>query len=93
MKLMATRSASEVSVQFIAAWAVAAIIYFATQPAMLAAITPGTFVSFIGAMLSLMNPLKSLTSINEKLQRGISAATEIFRLLAEEQEPAGGDRP
>jgi len=93
MKLMATRSASEVSVQFIAAWAVAAIIYFATQPEMLAAITPGTFVSFIGAMLSLMNPLKSLTNINEKLQRGISAATEIFRLLAEEQEPAGGDRP
>ena len=93
MKLTATRSASEVSVQFIAAWAVAAIIYFATQPEMLAAITPGTFVSFIGAMLSLMNPLRSLTNINEKLQRGISAATEIFRLLAEEQEPAGGDRP
>jgi ABC-type multidrug transport system fused ATPase/permease subunit len=56
---------------------------------MLAAITPGTFVSFIGAMLSLMNPLKSLTNINEKLQRGISAATEIFRLLAEEQEHTG----
>lgn len=93
MKLIATKASSEATIQFIAAWAVASIVFFATQPEMLAAITPGTFVSFIGAMLSLMNPLKSLTTVNEKLQRGISAATDVFKLMSEEREPAGGTLP
>ncbi|HSW11425.1 MAG TPA: lipid A export permease/ATP-binding protein MsbA, partial [Solimonas sp.] len=93
MKVVAAKSGSEAIIQFIAAWAVASIVYFATQPQMLSAITPGTFVSFLGAMLSLMNPLKALTNVNERLQRGIAAATEVFMLMAEPAEPAGGERP
>jgi subfamily B ATP-binding cassette protein MsbA len=93
MKLVATQAGSNSTIQFIAAWAVAAIVYFATQPEMLATITPGTFISFMGAMLALLNPLKGLTTVNEKLQRGISAATDIFQLMEEPQEPSGGDRP
>ncbi len=93
MKLVATKSGSDALIQFISAWAVAFIIYFATRPDMLEAITPGTFVSFLGAMLSLMNPLKSLTNVNERLQRGIAAATDVFKLMSEGVEPVGGDRP
>jgi len=93
MKVVAAKAGSEATIQFIAAWAVAAIVYYATQPQMLSAITPGTFVSFIGAMLSLMNPLKALTNVNERLQRGIAAATEIFHLMAEAPEPRGGELP
>ncbi|AXQ31700.1 lipid A export permease/ATP-binding protein MsbA [Solimonas sp. K1W22B-7] len=93
MKLVATKAGSDALIQFIAAWAVAFIIYFATRPEMLQAITPGTFVSFLGAMLSLMNPLKSLTNVNERLQRGISAAADVFKLMGEDTEPKGGERP
>lgn len=93
MKLVATKSGSDALIQFISAWAVAFIIYFATQPDMLHKITPGTFVSFLGAMLSLMGPMKSLTNVNERLQRGISAATDVFKLMSEGVEPTGGDRP
>jgi subfamily B ATP-binding cassette protein MsbA len=92
MKVVATKASSEALIQFIAAWAVAAVVYFATRPELLAEITPGTFVAFAGAMLSLMNPLRSLTQVNERLQRGISAATEIFTLMAEPVEPLGGQR-
>jgi len=93
MKLVATKAGSDALIQFIAAWAVAFIIYFATQPQMLQAITPGTFVSFLGAMLSLMNPIRSLSNVNERLQRGIAAATDVFKLMSESGEPGGGDRP
>ncbi|HEX4872936.1 MAG TPA: lipid A export permease/ATP-binding protein MsbA [Nevskiaceae bacterium] len=92
MKIVATAAGSDATIQFIAAWAVAAIVYFATQPEMLAAITPGTFVAFVGAMLGLMNPIKQLSNINEKLQRGIAAATEAFQLMAEPVETDHGRR-
>ncbi|MGQ0619629.1 MAG: lipid A export permease/ATP-binding protein MsbA [Panacagrimonas sp.] len=90
MKNVATKSGSDALIQFIAAWAVAAIVYFATQPDMLERISPGTFVAFMGAMLALMNPVRALSNVNEKLQRGISAATDLFKLMAEEREPQGG---
>ncbi len=93
LKLVSTRAGSTATVQFIAAWAVAAIIYFATSPQVLESMTPGTFVAFIGAMLSLLQPLKNLTTLNEKLQRGIAAAGDIFLLLNEAPEPAGGEQP
>ncbi len=93
MKIVATKSGSDALIQFIAAWAVAAIVYVATQPEMLKVITPGTFVSFVGAMLALLNPIRTLGNVNEKLQRGIAAATDLFRLMSEAREPMGGDRP
>lgn len=93
VKLVSTRAGSTATVQFIAAWAVAAIVYFATSPQVLDSMTPGTFVAFMGAMLSLLQPLKNLTTLNEKLQRGIAAAGNIFDLLNERPEPPGGDRP
>ncbi len=92
MKIVATKASSEAVIQLIAAVALASIIFVATQPEMLEKITPGTFVSFMGAMLGLLSPIKSLTNVNEKLQRGITAAADVFRLMAEEREPAGGDR-
>ncbi|WP_020648437.1 lipid A export permease/ATP-binding protein MsbA [Solimonas variicoloris] len=93
MKIVATKAGSSALIQFIAAWAVAAIVYFATQPHMLQQMTPGTFAAFMLAMLSLTQPLKSMGGVNEKLQRGIAAGSELFKLLDEPAEPADGTRP
>ena len=91
LKLVTTRVGSTATVQFIAAWALAGVIYFATLPQMIEQITPGTFVTYIGAMLALLNPIKSLTTVQEKLQRGIAAAADIYTLINEpaesEQQP------
>jgi subfamily B ATP-binding cassette protein MsbA len=86
MKVVVTNAGSTGMVQVIAAFAVSSIIYYATQPAQLASITPGAFVSFMGAMMSLLGPIKSLTTVNERLQRGIAAAEDLFLLLAEATE-------
>jgi subfamily B ATP-binding cassette protein MsbA len=90
MKIVATQAGSTGLIQFIAAWALAAIVFYATRPAVLADITPGTFASFILALLSLLQPMKSLGTVNERMQRGISAAGDMFSMLAEPKEPAGG---
>jgi ATP-binding cassette, subfamily B, bacterial MsbA len=78
MKVVATRAGSSALIQFIAAWAVAAIVFFATQPGMIEGMTAGTFAAFMLAMMSLMQPMKNMGTVNERLQRGIAAAAEIF---------------
>lgn len=90
MKIVATRSGSSALIQFIAAWAVAAIVYFATQPSMLAEMTAGTFAAFMLAMMSLMQPMKNMGTVNERLQRGVSAAAEIFGMLDQDPETEEG---
>ena len=60
-------AASVPIVQFIAALALAALVYLATQQSSAAQITVGGFVSFITAMLMLTTPLKRVTSVNEPL--------------------------
>lgn len=92
MKIVATRAGSTALIQFIAAWAVAAIVYFATQPSMIAQMTPGTFAAFMLAMLSLLQPIKGMGGVNEKLQRAIAAGIELFKLLDELPEASQGTR-
>jgi len=77
-------------VQFVAALALAAIIYLATQQSNAAQITVGGFVSFITAMLMLTTPLKRVTGINEPLQRGLAAAESVFALIDQPGEPDTG---
>lgn len=92
LKVKATAAGSSAIVMFIAAFAVAAIVFFATQPERLATISPGTFVSFLAAMIGLMNPIKALSGINEKMQRAVVAGQDIFKLLEEPAEADGGTR-
>lgn len=78
-------------VQFIAAIAVAAVVYFATSAEGDDALSPGTFISFFGALIGLMGPLRRLSNVNAYVQRAIAAAGSIFELLEEPVEQQGGD--
>lgn len=91
MKLVMTRAASVPLIQTIAALGISAVIYVARQPEVLHEVTPGTFVSFLSAMLLMTAPLKHLTNINAPLMKGIAAGQSIFELLDEPLEDAGGD--
>jgi len=81
MKLIATSVSSVQIIQFISACALATIIYLATSGPMLDTITPGTFMSFLAAMMMMLTPVKRLTTVNVIIQRGIAAAKSIFDLL------------
>lgn len=90
MKQTAAAAASVPIVQFVAALALASIIYFATQQSHADQITIGGFISFITAMLMLTAPLKRITGINEPLQRGLAAAESVFELVDQSGEPDPG---
>jgi subfamily B ATP-binding cassette protein MsbA len=90
MKQAAAAAASVPIVQFIAAVALALMVYLATLQSSADEITVGSFGSFITAMLMLTAPLKRVTSVNEPMQRGLAAADSIFALLDEAGEPDPG---
>ena len=81
IKVAATNGLASSLVQMIAAVSLALIIYFATRPAMLSALSPGSFTSLILAMGGILPSLKRLTTVQANLQRGIAAAEEIFGLI------------
>ncbi len=67
--------------QVASAIALAIIIYIALLHSSESHITVGGFVSFMTAMLMLLAPVKRLTEVNAPLQRGLTAAENIFGLL------------
>ncbi len=90
MKVVTASAINVPVVQFIAAVALAVIIYIASLQSAADQITVGTFVSFFGAMGLLFSPIKRLTSVNEPLQRGLAGAESTFALIDEPPEPDGG---
>ena len=81
MKMVATNAISVPLVQLVSAIAIAVIIYLSTMQGLREDISVGTFMSFILAMGLLLQPIKSLTGINNQLQRGIIAADSLFELI------------
>ncbi len=91
MKIVSTQAASVPIIQLVAAVVLAVVVYLATRPGS-GAMTVGTFMSFISAMLLLLPPLKRLTTVNATIQRGIAAAQSLFDFLDQEQERDTGTR-
>lgn len=81
MKQAAAAAANIPIVQMVAAVALAAIVYLATEQSRSDETTVGGFLSFITAMLMLTPPLKRLASVSEHLQRGLAASESVFELL------------
>jgi subfamily B ATP-binding cassette protein MsbA len=52
----------------------------------------GEFAAFVGAILMLISPVKSLTSLNEEVQVGLAAAQSVFGLMDLPPEENTGER-
>ncbi len=78
-------------IQFLIAIALA-IIVFVASGGMLGddSLSPGQFMSFIGAMLLLFAPMRRLTSLNSQIQQGIAAGESLFDTLDLESETDTG---
>ena len=71
--------------------AVALVILYGGHQVLIGARTPGTFFSFITALLLAYQPVKTLAGINARLQEGLAAAQRIFDVL--DTEPTITDAP
>lgn len=92
MKVVVTSAIATPLVQILMASAMAVVIWIALQPSITGNISPGEFVAYITAAGMLAAPVRSLTDVNEKLQRGIAAAQSVFEVLDEQPEQDLGTR-
>lgn len=90
MRMQTTTAASVPVIQFIAAFAVAGVVWFAVSDEGGGVMSPGDLAAFFGAMMAMMGPIKRLTSVNATIQQGMAAAGSIFELLDEPGEVLGG---
>ncbi len=66
---------------FLAASAMAVIVYVALQESLESRTTVGEFASLFTAFLMLFTPIKHLTQVNATLQRGLAAAESVFGMI------------
>ncbi|MDE4453707.1 lipid A export permease/ATP-binding protein MsbA [Psychrobacter sp. DAB_AL62B] len=86
MKIVVTNSINTPAVQLLMATAMAVVVWLALRPSVIENISAGEFISYIAAAGLLSKPVRSLTDVNQKLQRGLAAGESIFELLDEPEE-------
>ena len=83
-------AASSPMTQILAAIAVGVIIWVALSQSQTGKLDLGTFASYLVALLTLLERLKSLSGVNAAIQRGLAASESIFGMLDREVEPDEG---
>jgi subfamily B ATP-binding cassette protein MsbA len=88
MQLRLTRTAgvNSLVIELLAAIALGVVVYYAAGR-----FTAGEFAAFIGALLMLIAPIKSLSSMNEDLQVGLAASQSLFTLVDGKTETDEGE--
>lgn len=82
----ATSSLNSGVSQFLVSVALSCILYFATTRSRANGFTAGDFISFITAMIMIMQPMKRITNVTQSLQRGLASAESVFAFLDEKEE-------
>ena len=94
LKMVAVQQLNSPVVQFIMSLALSIVIWIALRPEIMQDTSAGQFVAYITAAGMLSKPIKALTDINEKLQRGMAAAHSVFELLdLPEEQNSGALKP
>ncbi|RKF17797.1 lipid A export permease/ATP-binding protein MsbA [Alginatibacterium sediminis] len=92
MKLASASAIANPAIQFIASIALAVVLFIASKPAIMEEMTPGTFTIIVTSMMMLMKPLRSITSVNNEIQKALAACTSLFTILDMDTEKDTGIR-
>lgn len=90
LKVVVTNSINTPLIQLLMACAMAVVVWIALRPNVLGNTTAGEFIAYISAAGLLSKPVRSLTDINQGLQKGLAAADSIFEMLDEAEEQDQG---
>ena len=83
MKKVIAKALSSPVMEFLGGLGIAFIIWFGGLRVINGSSTPGTFFSFLTAVMMLYDPVKKLSKLNNTIQEGIASASRIFDVLEE----------
>lgn len=81
LKMTTTKASSAQVIQCIVAAALAVLVGLIFRPDIGGGMSPGDLAAYLGFAGLLAKPIKALSDVNARLQRGLAAATEIFEQL------------
>lgn len=81
MRLVRIEARSAPIMEAIGAVVLGLLLFFGGRDVVAGNWTVGSFVTFIGAAMSLYNPLKKFANVNVQIQQGMAAAERVFELL------------
>ena len=90
LKMVVVKELNSPIVQLIMSIALSIVMFLALRPEILRDTTAGEFVAYITVAGMLAKPIKALTEVNEKIQRGMAAAYSVFELLDMPEEKNAG---
>ncbi len=89
-KQSSASAASSPFLQFVGACAVGLIVYLALKQSETGGFDAARFTSYVIALLTLLDRLRSMSGVNANIQRGLAAAESIFGLIDEKPEADHG---
>lgn len=81
MKAVSVNAISHPLMEFLGGLGIAAIIFYGGYNVVEGNSTPGTFFSFLAAVLMLYEPVKRLTNVNNTINQGIAGADRVFSII------------
>ena len=91
LKMTVAKASSTQVIQFLAAAGLAGLVCLIFLPGFGGGMTPGDLAAYLGVAGMLANPIKKLSDLNARLQRGLAAAEDIFWQLDQPVEEDEGD--
>lgn len=90
LKLASTQAISVPVIQVLVAIAIALLVWIMLSPEVRGSMTTGQLVAFITAATTMGKPVKAITSVHAKIQKGVAAAIDVFETLDEVPEQDTG---
>ncbi|MBF0453167.1 MAG: ABC transporter ATP-binding protein [Candidatus Magnetomorum sp.] len=81
VKAAVARQMSSAVMEFLAGLGIAFIIWYGGYQVVSGSSTPGTFFSFMAAVLMLYDPARKISEFNNALQEGLAASDRIFDII------------
>lgn len=81
MKTVSVNAISHPLMEFLGSLGIAAVIFYGGYSVLQGNSTPGTFFSFLAAVLMLYEPVKRLTDVNNTINQGIAGAERVFNII------------
>jgi subfamily B ATP-binding cassette protein MsbA len=90
MKMAVAEGISSPVIQMLVALSLSFLMWLALDPEVLAHMSGGEFVQFLGSAALLAKPIRQLSGVNSKIQQGVAAAGTLFATLDEVEETDAG---
>lgn len=81
LKSVSISAVSSPFMEFLGGVGISAIIFYGGYQVIQGVSTPGTFFSFLTALIMLYEPIKRLTNVNNTIQQGIAGAQRVFAII------------